>query len=155
MTNSALVTGFQTCGLPIYPRELMRRISSTRGIPTPKPPIAAPPMNAMMLNMLCNLQPEKSLGEINPPVVKFAGNAQPLGSLRVVAFKRLQELSGALGCVGALNDGGSVGPLARSGRTITRWADAPCRGAACIRAEGTDFAFRAAPHGGKNAVFFE
>src|SRR3546814_12638610 len=75
----------------------MRRISSTAGIPTAKPPIAAPPMNAMMLNMLCNLQPKKSLGEINPPVVKFAGNAQPLGSLRVVAFKRLQEISGALG----------------------------------------------------------
>src|SRR3546814_3237995 len=87
----------------------MRRISSTAGIPTAKPPIAAPPMNAMMLNMLCNLQPKKSLGEINPPVVKFAGNAQPLGSLRVVAFKRLQEISGALGCVGALNDGGIVG----------------------------------------------
>src|SRR3546814_6319238 len=67
------------------------------------PPTTAPPMNAMMLNMLCNLQPKKSLGEINPPVVKFAGNAQPLGSLRVVAFKRLQEISGALGCVGALN----------------------------------------------------
>src|SRR3546814_1210379 len=61
------------------------------------PPTTAPPMNAMMLNMLCNLQPKKSLGEINPPVVKFAGNAQPLGSLRVVAFKRLQEISGALG----------------------------------------------------------
>src|SRR3546814_5019801 len=75
----------------------MRQISSTAGIPTAKPPIAAPPMNAMMLNMLCNLQPKKSLGEINPPVVKFAGNAQPLGSLRVVAFKRLQEISGALG----------------------------------------------------------
>src|SRR3546814_1065503 len=99
----------------------MRRISSTAGIPTAKPPIAAPPMNAMMLNMLCNLQPKKSLGEINPPVVKFAGNAQPLGSLRVVAFKRLQEISGALGCVGALNDGGIVGPLARFGRTIKRW----------------------------------
>src|SRR3546814_21142315 len=83
-----------------HPRELMCRISSTAGIPTAKPPIAAPPMNAMMLNMLCNLQPKKSLGEINPPVVKFAGNAQPLGSLRVVAFKRLQEISGALGCVG-------------------------------------------------------
>src|SRR3546814_7169257 len=69
----------------------MRRISSTAGIPTAKPPIAAPPMNAMMLNMLCNLQPKKSLGEINPPVVKFAGNAQPLGSLRVVAFKRSEE----------------------------------------------------------------
>src|SRR3546814_3106159 len=59
----------------------------------------------------------KSLGEINPPVVKFAGNAQPLGSLRVVAFKRLQEISGALGCVGALIDGGIVGPLARFGRS--------------------------------------
>src|SRR3546814_15365720 len=82
------------------------------------------PRNAMMLNMLCNLQPKKSLGEINPPVVKFAGNAQPLGSLRVVAVKRLQEISGALGCVGALNDGGIVGPLARFGRTIKRWADA-------------------------------
>src|SRR3546814_2802864 len=85
------------------------------------PPTTAPPMNAMMLNMLCNLQPKKSLGEINPPVVKFAGNAQPLGSLRVVAFKRLQEISGALGCVGALNDGGIVGPLVLFGdRKSTR-----------------------------------
>src|SRR3546814_18368770 len=79
-----------------------------------------------------DLQPKKSLGEINPPVVKFAGNAQPLGSLRVVAFKRLQEISGALGCVGALNDGGIVGPLVLFGRTIKRWADALCRGAACL-----------------------
>src|SRR3546814_8540961 len=99
-------TAFSAMGYHSHPRELMRRISSTAGIPTAKPPIAAPPMNAMMLNMLCNLQPKKSLGEINPPVVKFAGNAQPLGSLRVVAFKRLQEIRGDLGCVGALNDGG-------------------------------------------------
>src|SRR3546814_15474014 len=120
----------------------MRRISSTAGIPTAKPPIAAPPMNAMMLNMLCNLQPKKSLGEINPPVVKFAGNAQPLGSLRVVAFKRLQEIRGALGCVGALNDGGLVGPLARFGRTIKRWAGAPCRGAACLRPGSNNSAIR-------------
>src|SRR3546814_20376190 len=100
----------------------MRRISSTAGIPTAKPPIAAPPMNAMMLNMLCNLRPKKSLGEINPPVVKFAGNAQPLGSLRVVAFKRLQESRGALVCAVALLDEGVVGAAARVGRFIKRWA---------------------------------
>src|SRR3546814_14855368 len=86
-------------------------------------------------NMLFNLQPKKSLCEINPPVVKFAGNAQPLGSLRVVAFKRLQESSGALGCVGALNDGGIVVPLARFWRPIKRWADALSRGAALLRPE--------------------
>src|SRR3546814_5739303 len=109
----------------------MRRISNKAGIPTAKQPNAAPPMNAMILNILCNLQPKKSLGEINPPVVKFDGKAQPLGSLRVVAFKRLQEISGALGCVCALNDGGIVGPLARFGRTIKQIGRASCRARVC------------------------